>query len=102
MSHHFIVPTNENGLSLDSSIGEDIEMAMGKPLSFRTVFVYSHGWWTDAVRAMEGYNRFTIDFSAAIRAQAALATLQTLNIGIHWPSTLSEDSFSLLNYAQAL
>jgi hypothetical protein len=75
---------------------------MGKPFGFKHVSLYSHGWWTDAVGAMQGYNRFTIEFSAQFRSTAALADLQTLNIGIHWPSTLTEDQFSLLNYAQAL
>lgn len=102
MSHHFIVPTNENGLSLDPQIGSDIALAMGGQFGFRDVFLYSHGWWTNAVGAMQGYNRFTIEFSAQFRAAAPLAGLQTLSIGIHWPSTLTEDQFSLLNYAEAL
>lgn len=102
MSHHFIVPTNENGLSLDPTIRDDISIAMGKPFGFTHISLYSHGWWTDAVGAMQGYNRFTIEFSAQFRSTARLAEVQTLNIGIHWPSTLTEDQFSLLNYAQAL
>jgi hypothetical protein len=97
-----MVPTNENGLSLDPNIGNDIGLAMKAPFSFTQVSLYSHGWWTDAVGAMQGYNRFTIEFSAQFRSAAALAGLQTLNIGIHWPSTLTEDQLSLLNYAQAL
>jgi hypothetical protein len=102
MSHHLIVPTKENGLSLDPNIGNDIGLAMEVPFGFSHVSVYSHGWWTDAVGAMQGYNRFTIEFSAQFRSAAALAGLPTLNIGVHWPSTLTEDQFSLLNYAQAL
>jgi hypothetical protein len=102
MSHHFIVPTNENGISLDPDIGNDIGLALGKPFGFTDVFLYSHGWWTNAVRAMQGYNRFTIEFSAQFRSAPALTALPTLSIGIHWPSTLTEDQFSLLNYAEAL
>jgi hypothetical protein len=98
MSHHFIVPTNENGVSLDGTIGSDIGLAMGSPFGFTDVFVYSHGWWTNAVGAMQGYNRFTIEF----RATVARLNLQTLNIGIHWPSTLTEDQLSIINYAEAL
>src|SRR5207244_13109764 len=93
--------TNENGLSLDSDIGRDVGTAMER-LGFTNIFLYSHGWWTDAIRAMQGYNRFTIEFSAQFRSRSVLANLQTLNIGIHWPSTLTEDQFSLLNYAEAL
>ena len=102
MSHHFIVPTNENGLSLDADIGGDIALAMGTPFGITNVFLYSHGWWTDAIRAMQGYNRFTIEFSAQFRSTPILLALPTLNIGIHWPSTLTEDHFSLLNYVEAL
>jgi hypothetical protein len=97
-----MVPTNENGLSLDPTIGNDIVLAMGAPFDFTHVWLYSHGWWTDAVGAMQGYNRFTIEFSSAFRSAAGLADLPTLNIGIHWPSTLTEDQFSLLTYAEAL
>ncbi len=102
MSHHFLVPTNENGISLDSGIGNDIDRAMRTPFAFKDIFLYSHGWWTDAIQAMQGYNRFTIEFSAQFRSVAVLSGLPTLSIGIHWPSTLTEDQFSLLNYAEAL
>jgi hypothetical protein len=102
MSHHFIVPTNEHGLLLDHTINTDLQVAMDPLFNFADVFIYSHGWWTDAVRAMEGYNRFTIEFSRYFRALGALQALPTLNLGVHWPSTLTEDQLSLLNYVQAL
>jgi hypothetical protein len=102
MSHHFIMPTNENGMILDSAAQTNVDAAMGTPFGFRDVFLYSHGWWTDAIRAVSGYNRFTIEYSKFFRSQAPLAGLQTLNIGIHWPSTLTEDQFSLRNYFEAL
>jgi hypothetical protein len=102
MSHHFLVPVNENGLFLDQTVSGDVTLAMDPLFQFNDVFIYSHGWWTDATRAMEGYNRFTIEFSSTFRAAAALAALPTLSIGVHWPSTLSEDQFSLQNYFQAL
>jgi hypothetical protein len=102
MSHHFLVPTNENGLILDQTVNSDVALAMSAVFNFSDVFLYSHGWWTNATRAMEGYNRFTIEFSAFFRSLQGLAGLQTLNAGIHWPSTLSEDQFSLANYFQAL
>jgi hypothetical protein len=102
MSHHFIVPTNENGISLDDRIEENIRRALRPPFQFNDVFLYSHGWWTDATRAMEGYNRFTIGFSSIFRLANNLANAGTLNIGVHWPSTLTENHFSLLNYAEAI
>jgi hypothetical protein len=102
MSHHFIVPANENGVSLDATIASDIGLAMNKPFDFQDVFLFSHGWWTNATQAMQGYNRFTIEFSSLIRSTPGLANLPVLSIGVHWPSTLSEDQLSLLNYAEAL
>src|SRR5262249_46967176 len=87
MSHHFIVPTNENGVFLDHTINSDIQTAMDPVFAFADVFIYSHGWWTDAIRTMEGYNRFTIEFSRYFRALTGLQALPTLNIGVHWPST---------------
>jgi hypothetical protein len=102
MSHHFIVPTNENGMSLDQYIATDLTSSMRAPFQFNHVFLYSHGWWTNSIRAMEGYNRFTIEFSRFFRSVPALTELPTLSVGIHWPSTLTEDEVSVENYFQAL
>jgi hypothetical protein len=102
MSHHFIVPANENGISLDPDIGTDLGIALADQFGFNHVFLYSHGWWTNAILAMRGYNRFTIEFSAQFRLRNTLSALPTLSIGIHWPSTLTEDQLSILNYAEAL
>jgi hypothetical protein len=102
MSHHFIVPANENGMILDQHIDTDMMTAMGPPFQFGHIFLYSHGWWTNAIRAMEGYNRFTIEFSHFFHSIPALAGLPTLSAGIHWPSTLTEDEVSVANYFQAL
>jgi hypothetical protein len=102
MSHHFIVPTNENGMSLDQYIAADLTAAMRAPFQFNHVFLFSHGWWTNSIRAMEGYNRFTIEFSRFFRSIPGLTGLPTLSVGIHWPSTLTEDEVSVENYFQAL
>jgi Alpha/beta hydrolase of unknown function (DUF900) len=102
MSHHFIVPTNENGMSLDQYIATDVQAAMTGPFQFGHVFLFSHGWWTNAIHAMEGYNRFTIEFSRFFRTSPALVGLPLLSVGVHWPSTLTEDEVSVENYFQAL
>src|SRR5947209_8421793 len=102
MSHHFIVPTNENGVILDQTIGDDVKAALDPLFGFRDVFLFSHGWWTDANRAMEGYNRFTIEFSRFFRSRPGLQGLPILSIGLHWPSMLSENQLDLVNYVQAL
>ena len=77
MSHHFIVPTNENGMALDQHIDTDMAVAMGPPFQFAHVFLFSHGWWTNATRAMEGYNRFTIEFWKWGRGGRPMAILVT-------------------------
>ncbi len=102
MSHHFIVPTNENGMSLDQYIVTDVQAAMTGPFQFAHVFLFSHGWWTNAIHAMEGYNRFTIEFSRFFRTDPALVGLPILSVGVHWPSTLTENEISVANYFQAL
>jgi hypothetical protein len=87
---------------LDQHIDTDVQAAMSGPFGFGHVFLFSHGWWTNATRALEGYNRFTIEYSRSFRSLPGLAPLPTLNIGIHWPSTLTEDDVSVVNYFQAL
>jgi hypothetical protein len=102
LSHQFIVPANENGMILDQHIDTDVAAAVASPFEFGHVFLFSHGWWTNAIRAMEGYNRFTIEFSRSFRAPPDVSGLPALNVGIHWPSALTEDEVSIANYFQAL
>jgi Alpha/beta hydrolase of unknown function (DUF900) len=102
LSHHFIVPANENGMILDQHIDTDVAAAIASPFEFGHIFLSSHGWWTNAIRAMEGYNRFAIEFSRSFRAFSGPSELPALNVGIHWPSALTEDEVSVANYFQAL
>jgi hypothetical protein len=102
MSRDFLVATNENGMILDQYIDSDLEDAMDDPFQFGQVFLYSHGWWTNATRAMEGYNRFNIEFARFLGMIPTLTELPILSIGLHWPSTLTEADVSLANYFQAL
>ena len=109
MSHFITVPINENGVMIDDKINSIVTQAMSPPFKFTDVFLYSHGWWTTATRAMDEYNRFSIEFAGLIMALASnapppLPNLPTdsLGIGIHWPSMLSEDDNSIANFGQAL
>lgn len=79
MSPHFILPSNENGLNLDADSGNDIILGMEKQVGFNRVFIFAHGWWTNAVRALQCYNRFTIEFSAKFRSAVPLNGLPTLS-----------------------
>lgn len=102
MSHQFLVPINENGILLDKNIQRDLAIALGSPFQFQDVFLFSHGWWTDANQAMQEYNRVTIEFAGYVRESRGAAVRDALNVGVHWPSMLSENELSLENYAEAL
>jgi hypothetical protein len=106
MSHFFMIPANENGIVLDNYLIDDIRTALAAPFDFSDVFLYSHGWWTDASRAMQDYNRFTIGFAQLVRMIAnanpnAPLKADALGIGIHWPSMLSDNSGSIVNRLEA-
>jgi hypothetical protein len=99
MSHFFMIPANENGIVLDNYLIDDIQVALAAPFAFSDVFLYSHGWWTDASMAMQDYNRFTIGFAqralTIANAKPKLSLGGSLGIGIHWPSMLTEDTGSI-------
>jgi len=109
MSHFLTVPINENGVIVDDHINSTLSQAMQPPFDFTDVFLYSHGWWTTATRAMDDYNRFSIEFARlartlALNAPPTLPRLppSSLGIGVHWPSMLSEDDNSIANFGEAL
>ena len=110
MSHFITVPINENGIIVDEKISSNLKLAVNPPFDFTDVFIYSHGWWTTATRAMEDYNRFSVEFAklvitlASPGAPAGLPKIpkSSFGIGIHWPSMLSEDDHSIVNFGQAL
>lgn len=94
----FTVPINENGLIIDPYIGADLIAALDPARGVTDVFVYSHGWWTNAAAAASDYNRFAVGLAGKLAADNGRA----LAIGLHWPSMLDENNFGLLNLAQAL
>lgn len=108
MAHFITVPINENGVIFDSDMnGVVAEAIADDPFGFEDVYLYSHGWSTNAYRAMDEYNRFSVDLSkrilqAANRGDACLVhpPADHLGIGIHWPSEITEDPTSNLNALQ--
>ena len=108
MSNFITTPINENGIILDADIGGIVKDAMSPPFRFTDVFVYSHGWWTNATGAAADYNRFSVEFTKRLLliggVPPALPHLpgSTFAAGVHWPSMLSEDQNSITNYAEAL
>ncbi len=108
MSHFITVPVNENGVVYDAGMSAVVSEAMlPYPFGFNDVFVYSHGWSTDAASALDSYNRFSVDF-ARRSLEAALLTPAilkrppgpALGMGVHWPSEITEDPGSPLNKLQ--
>ena len=110
MSHYLFIPINENGIIFDVDMNDVVANAMAvDPFNFRDIYVYSHGWSNDASRAMDEYNRFSVDFAIHARWLGALVPalftdppLDSLGVGIHWPSEITEDADSDLNKLQLL
>jgi hypothetical protein len=107
MSHFITVPINENGIVFDSDMNAVVAEAIAEnPFGFEDVYLYSHGWSTDAYRALDEYNRFSVDLAKQILlATPAPSPLvnpprASLGIGIHWPSEITEDPSSDLNALQ--
>lgn len=108
MSNFITAPINENGIILDGDIGGIVKDAMAPPFRFTDVFVYSHGWWTNAIAAAADYNRFSVEFTRRLlligEAPPTLPRLpaSAFAAAVHWPSMLSEDQGSITNYLEAL
>ena len=108
MSHFITVPINENGIIFDSSMTGVIADAIApSPFAFEDIFIYSHGWSNDADRALDLYNQFSIELAKQIllAVQGPASPLvnpprNSLGIGIHWPSEITEDPNSPLNDLQ--
>ncbi len=110
MAHFLTVPINENGIITDGHIDDEIKYAAVSPFAFTDVFFYSHGWWTTAVASMADYNNFSIGFARTLHnliekssnsVPQFPAGFSALSIGLHWPSMLSEDSRSVVNFVEA-
>lgn len=108
MSHFLTIPINENGIIFDVDMDSVVQEAIAvEPFGFDDVYVYSHGWSTDSTRALDEYNRFSVDFakrllllSPSVPPVFTQPPRDSLSVGIHWPSEITEDPNSLLNALQ--
>ena len=108
MSHHITIPINENGIIFDGAMSGVIAEAIAvSPFGFDDVYVFSHGWSTDAYRALDEYNKFSVELARQLLVLGAQAPgpfakppRDSLSIGIHWPSEITEDPNSDLNALQ--
>lgn len=110
MSNYLSIPINENGVVVDDNIDNLIRAAMSTSFDFSDIYVYSHGWSLDATKMMDWYNRFAIEYNKTnidtIAQNSAIfqnpPTSNTLGVGIHWPSMISENENSPIDYLQQL
>ena len=110
MAHFLTIPINANGIITDVHIDKEIQHAAVAPFAFTDVFLYSHGWWTNATASMADYNDFSIGFARTLESlirqnpnplPQIKPGFSALSIGMHWPSMLSEDDYSVVNFAEA-
>jgi hypothetical protein len=98
MDHFVVFPVNEDGIFLNPKlVGKALDDAMSRTFTFSDLFVYSHGWWTTGNDAMTLYGQYTIEFAKTVLENPNIRNRPThsFGVGIHWPSTLSEDSASV-------
>jgi Alpha/beta hydrolase of unknown function (DUF900) len=108
VSNYITVPMNENGMIFDPTMNVVVADAIApEPFGFQDVYIYSHGWSTDADRALDLYNQFSIELSRQVLFAKALSPCpmanppqNSLGVGIHWPSEITEDPTSMLNDLQ--
>lgn len=110
MSHFLTVPINENGIILDQRFKDELQTAATDPFGFTDVFLYSHGWWNTSTSASAEYNVFSLGFAKALQGLVCASPAQWPKIGaafsplalaIHWPSMLSENQDSVVNFLEA-
>lgn len=109
MSHYFTIPINTNGIVSDLNVAPNFKNALNSPFNVTDVFIYSHGWWTSATRALSNYNQFSIGFAtcvATVAKQSGQKLTQLpgspLAVAIHWLSMLSDDDAAVVNILEPL
>jgi hypothetical protein len=110
VSHFLTVPINENGIIVDQHIDSELQTAAAAPFAFTDVFIYSHGWWNTASSAAAEYNTFSLGFAKTLQQLASItptpctkftSTFSPLALAIHWPSMMSENQNSVVNFLEA-
>jgi hypothetical protein len=110
MSLYITLPINENGIIVDPNMSSVVAEAIAvDPFGFEDVYIYSHGWSTNAASALDEYALFMVEFAKHALQLARIdppicerTPGQSLGVGIHWPSEITEDGQSPLNALQLL
>ena len=105
MSHSIMVPVTGQGTVVDQGVATYLPQLVRSQFGFRDVFLYSHGWWTTALTAMVDYSRFSVGMLEQIINATTTKNAphpSALQVGIHWPAMISEDSQQLIDVLQPL
>ncbi|HEY9772172.1 MAG TPA: alpha/beta hydrolase [Planktothrix sp.] len=106
MDHFINIPVDHSGLIPDPRLAAIVTEAMSAPFEFTDIFIYSHGWWTTATDAMADYSRFSVEFLKTVSSISPTVITagpkSSFGIGVHWPSTLSENTHEILNLFEPL
>jgi hypothetical protein len=98
-SHYIMVPISGQGIIVDPGTKGLLQVGMLPPFDYDIIFLYSHGWWTQAETAMIDYNRFLLGM-APVMITSGLSSGSSLGLGVHWPSMVSEDANTPLTVLQ--
>lgn len=100
------ITTNAAGLITDEFLTDDLSSLMKPEIGIDTVYLFAHGWQTTMSEFAVDQNRFSAGIIPALIArqiEAASASRNSpLTLGIHWPSTLTEDDDNPLKCFDAL
>lgn len=105
MSLFLTIPISGQGVITDVGTARLLPSVMTDPFALTDIFLYSHGWWTAAEAAMIDYNNFSLGVARSVFGLSpgpGRPRGTSLGIGLHWPSSVSEDSRSILNVLQPL
>ena len=101
------VRINEHGVILDPGASSALRDAMGDSSAATDLFLFTHGWWTNASLAMDEAKHFSVEFTnrlLQIASQAPLALrlpASSFALGIHWPAMLNDNNpRSLVNWLE--
>ncbi|PWT98877.1 MAG: hypothetical protein C5B53_06140 [Candidatus Melainabacteria bacterium] len=99
MDRFISIPVDATGLIPDQQVVSAVRDAMNEPYEFTDIFIYAHGWWTNANASMSEYSKALIEFGKTVhylpQGSITQPPARSFGVGVHWPSTLSEDAQSL-------
>ncbi len=102
----FPVRISEHGMLLNPDVASTLKDVVSGTSTVTDLFIYSHGWWTNEVQAMEEAKHFSVEFTKRLFEFAGQSPLalrlpaSSVAIGIHWPAMLSDCPHAFANYLE--